>query len=224
MQPERSVLVRVCVVLFAVFGPGLVLFTAAGRLDVPEFWAYLAILALSTGTILTVISPDLLDERIRPGSGGVDRNLRWLNVVTLSITLAIAGADVGRYHWSDNIPTWLRWSGLGLMLAAFPMGVSAVLTNRFFSPVVRIQSERGHVVVDRGPYAWVRHPGYACWLVGMPGSGLLLGSWLAAALFIFPMALLLRRTAIEDRYLHEHLPGYRDYAARVRWRLVPWVY
>jgi len=224
MKFDRESAVRIGVGLFAILGPGFVLFTAAGRFDIPRFWAYLAVLGGSTITILAIISRDLLDERIQPKSGGVDRHLRWLNVVTLSVTLAVAGLDVGRFHWSDTIPEWLSWTGLGLMLAAFSIGVSAVLINRFFSPVVRIQSERGHVVVDRGPYAWVRHPGYACWLIGMPASALLLGSWSAGVLFVIPISLLIRRMLIEDRFLHENLPGYAAYAARVRWRLIPFIY
>jgi len=32
------------------------------------------------------------------------------------------------------------------------------------------------------------------------------------------------RTALEDRTLQQELPGYREYADRVRYRLIPGVY
>jgi protein-S-isoprenylcysteine O-methyltransferase Ste14 len=100
----------------------------------------------------------------------------------------------------------------------------AMHVNRFFSSVVRIQRERGHHVVTGGPYRWVRHPGYAGAIPAAMASGLALCSWLATAIGALGVPLLLWRTIVEDRTLRAELPGYRDYAQRVRWRLLPGIW
>jgi protein-S-isoprenylcysteine O-methyltransferase Ste14 len=99
-----------------------------------------------------------------------------------------------------------------------------MMTNRFFSAVVRIQRDRGHRVVDQGLYGVIRHPGYAGMIPAMACSGLALGSWLAFGIGLVYAAWVLRRVLFEDAYLREHLEGYGDYAARVRYRLIPGVW
>jgi protein-S-isoprenylcysteine O-methyltransferase Ste14 len=94
--------------------------------------------------------------------------------------------------------------------------------NRFLSSVVRIQTDRGQHVITAGPYAWARHPGYLASIVIMVASGPALGSWIAAAfLVVASLPFLLHRAVTEDRVLIAELPGYRRYARRVRWRLLP---
>ena len=98
------------------------------------------------------------------------------------------------------------------------------MENRFFFSTVRIQTDRGHVVCDSGPYRIVRHPGYAGNMLSLPGIVLALGSvWtlipVAVALIISVI-----RTVLEDQTLQKELPGYRDYAQRVRYRLFPGIY
>jgi protein-S-isoprenylcysteine O-methyltransferase Ste14 len=97
--------------------------------------------------------------------------------------------------------------------------------NRFFSSVVRIQSDRGQYVVTTGPYAVIRHPGYVGGILFVLASGIALGSWLATAMLaVSTLPFLLYRTVTEDRILQAELPGYCDYAGRVRWRLMPGVW
>jgi protein-S-isoprenylcysteine O-methyltransferase Ste14 len=100
----------------------------------------------------------------------------------------------------------------------------AMLSNRFFSAVVRIQRDRGHRVVDRGPYAHVRHPGYAGMMAVAPLSGLALGSWVSVGLALLYSALILRRVFFEDSFLRRNLEGYEAYTERVRYRLVPGIF
>ncbi|MFN0134620.1 MAG: methyltransferase family protein [Phycisphaerae bacterium] len=204
--------------------PAVILFGAAGRVDLPRFWAWLAVPVAAVTIMFFIIDRGLLEERLRPRPGGVDRGFRYLNLAAGLTHMVIAGLDVGRWHFSDTIPQWLGWIGFALLLLMMIPSLSAVRVNHFFSPVVRVQDERGHQVVTRGPYAFVRHPAYASWLIGMPGGGLLLGSWLALAVLLVPVVFTLRRTAIEDAYLQQNLPGYRDYAATVRYRLLPGVW
>jgi protein-S-isoprenylcysteine O-methyltransferase Ste14 len=137
----------------------------------------------------------------------------------------IAGLDRGRYHWSDSVPDWLQAVGLVATAAGFALALWAMVVNRFFSSVVRIQADRGQHVIDTGPYAIIRHPGYLAGTVIMIASGIALGSWLAEFLIVIcSLPFLMYRAITEDRVLQAELPGYRDYAARVRWRVLPGVW
>jgi protein-S-isoprenylcysteine O-methyltransferase Ste14 len=212
-------LLRVAIVMLAFFGAAL--FGSAGRFNLPFFWAYMAIVAVMMVLGPRWIDPELLKERMNPKPGGVDRKLRMLAMPWLAAHLVVSGLDVGRFHWSDTVPLWLQVVGAVGCLAFFSLSFRAMIVNRFFSPVVRIQSERGHHVIASGPYGWVRHPGYIGSLISMPCGGLMLGSWLGIVPFIPLSLLMLRRVVVEDRYLHDNLDGYADYARRVRYRLVP---
>jgi protein-S-isoprenylcysteine O-methyltransferase Ste14 len=199
------------------------LFGAAGRIDIIEFWVYVAILAAVSALSLIVLDPDLMQERMRPGGRRV--GLRFLPVViVMFLHWAVAGLDRGRLHLSDTVPPGLEAVALALFASAWIVFVWAMYVNRFFSPIPRIQSERGHAVITAGPYRFLRHPGYTAALLAAVTSGIALGSWIST--FIAPIALilLLRRTTVEDRMLQRDLPGYADYAARVRYRLVPGIW
>ena len=172
--------------------------------------------------------PGLLAERINvekmQEAKPWDKVLAPLMAISLSYPLAIVAGLDHRFEWSPLFPAWLALPGLLLVAAGYAFASWALAENRFFSSVVRIQTERGHTVCDTGPYRIVRHPGYAGNLLALPGMVLALGSvWLlipaAAALVIAVI-----RTELEDRTLREELPGYPDYAQRVRYRLIPWVY
>ena len=114
---------------------------------------------------------------------------------------------------------WLHLITLGYSFACW-----AMVENRFFSGVVRIQTDRGHVVCDSGPYHIVRHPGYIGNILALAGIVLALSSiWtIVPAMIAFVIAVV--RTALEDRTLQEELPGYKEYAQRVRYRLIPGLY
>ena len=200
------------------------LFLAAGRFDLPFFWAYFGIMAATALGASVVIDRDLMKERWRPGSGGTDRHLRAFARPFFIAHFAIAGLDVGRFHFSDTVPVGVRVAGLAGFAVFMAIALWAVSANRFFSPVVRIQKERGHVVVTGGPYRFVRHPGYLGALFAYPLGALGLGSWIATAVLIGPVLLILRRVIVEDPYLQKNLEGYEEYARRVRWRLVPGVW
>jgi protein-S-isoprenylcysteine O-methyltransferase Ste14 len=96
--------------------------------------------------------------------------------------------------------------------------------NPFYSSAVRVQADRGHRVVEAGPYRFVRHPGYTGTMAGMLFGALALGSWAGVVPVLGVVALFVRRTAVEDRLLRHDLPGYADYARRVRFRLVAGAY
>jgi protein-S-isoprenylcysteine O-methyltransferase Ste14 len=197
------------------------LFVPAGRLDLPMFWAFAGALAVLSLIHTLTVDPGLARERMRPGPGGTDRSFPRLASILFITELLIAGLDAGRFHWSDTVPLTVQAVALVISTACFAVLFWASTVNRFFSPVVRIQSERGHHVVADGPYRYARHPGYAATILGVPGTALALGSaWALVPAAVFVLAVL-RRMLIEDRYLKENLPGYREYAGKVRSRIVP---
>lgn len=199
-------------------------FISAGRWDLPYVWAYLAVLIGGMALILLSADRGLLRERAKPGAGGTDRHLRFWVMPFYMGHLIVAGLDVGRYHWSDQVPPAVQAIALVALALSLALSGWAMRVNRFFSPVVRIQGERGHHVVTTGPYGRVRHPGYVGSLVMTLVSGPALGSWWSAVVLLPLVPLILRRVIIEDRYLHEHLAGYPAYASRVRNRLIPGVW
>jgi protein-S-isoprenylcysteine O-methyltransferase Ste14 len=156
---------------------------------------------------------------MRPGGKPPPWSLR-LGLLLCLLYWVLAGLDRGRFHWSDALPLLLRLAALAVFAAGSAVGLCAMHVNRFFSSAVRLQAERGQRVVDEGPYRWVRHPGYAAAIPTMVASGLVLCSWLATALGAAGALWLVWRTAVEDRMLRTGLPGYQDYARRVRSRLL----
>jgi protein-S-isoprenylcysteine O-methyltransferase Ste14 len=200
------------------------LFAAAGTLALPGFWIYLAIFAAIMIASFAFLDPDLLKERMRPGGQKPPLALRLFGLV-LFAHFIIAGLDRGRFHWSDTVPVWLEALGLIATAASYTLVLSAMLTNRFFSSVARIQSDRGQHVIVTGPYAYIRHPGYLAGFIIIVTSGLALGSWLSILVLAIPsVPALAVRAAREDRMLQAELRGYRDYASRVRWRVLPGIW
>jgi len=139
------------------------------------------------------------------------------------LAVLIAGLDK-RLGWSTTMPDWVHWLGLALLAFGYSVGTWAMAVNAFFSSHVRIQKDRGQTVVATGPYAIVRHPAYITGAIAMLGIPLLLDS-----LWAFPPIILLCigiviRTALEDKTLLAELPGYKEYAEEVRFRLIPGVW
>jgi protein-S-isoprenylcysteine O-methyltransferase Ste14 len=200
------------------------LFAAAGTVAIAGFWVYLAILAVVMIVSFAALDPDLLSERMRPGGKKAPLSLKIFSL-GLFVHWIVAGLDRGRLHWSDDVPGWLQGVCLFTVAAGYTLALWAMRVNRFFSSVIRIQTDRGQHVVTTGPYAFVRHPGYMAGILIIAASGPALGSWLAAALVVtFSLPFLLYRVITEDQILQEELAGYSDYAARVRWRLLPGIW
>jgi protein-S-isoprenylcysteine O-methyltransferase Ste14 len=206
----------------------LLLFWPAGRLDWIAGWLYLAILTINGGINYAYVrrrNPELIEHRMRLGKGTKTWDKIWLAVFSpvFAAVYVVAGLDAGRFGWSE-MPTWLWPVGLALFLPGTLLFSWSMGVNPFFEKTVRIQTERGHRVIDTGPYRFVRHPGYSGFLGWILSAPLLLGSWWAFLPSVLSIAALVVRTALEDRTLREELPGYTDYAARIRYRLIPKVW
>jgi protein-S-isoprenylcysteine O-methyltransferase Ste14 len=208
-----------------------VIFIAAGTLRWWNAWAYLAaavVGAASSRIAIALRHPDLLVER---GTSMDSKDTKpWDRAIVLlaalllpTVGLIVAGLD-HRFAWTLPFPTGVHIAGLALLAVGFAVGAWAMAANRFFSAMIRIQKERGHVVVTGGPYRFVRHPAYAGSLPATLGIPLLLNSWWAFVPAAVIIALTIVRTAWEDRTLRRGLPGYAKYARTTRFRLIPGVW
>jgi protein-S-isoprenylcysteine O-methyltransferase Ste14 len=200
----------------------LILFGCAGRWDWAWGWVFIAV---SVGTIVVnafLLPRELMAERAQTGENVKpwDRTITRLASVTGLATMVVAGLDA-RFTWTPPLPLWIHLAGLVLMILGAAGFTWAMRANRFFSSQVRIQTDRGHTVASGGPYRFVRHPGYVAYITTTLGSPLVLGSLWALVPAGLTTILFIARTALEDRTLQAELPGYPDYAARVRYRLVP---
>jgi protein-S-isoprenylcysteine O-methyltransferase Ste14 len=199
------------------------LFLGSGNPRWTAAWVYLgAYVGLIAVTALVVRDPELFAERaqVKKNTKAWDKVLSTLFAVFALGLLVVAAFDA-RFGWSAPASQTLAVAGFVAFVLGFGLSTWAMASNRFFSGGVRIQADRGHTVATGGPYRFVRHPGYAGFIVGSFGTALLLGSRWALVPAALSGALVLVRTALEDRMLRDELPGYRDYALRVRHRLLP---
>jgi protein-S-isoprenylcysteine O-methyltransferase Ste14 len=135
----------------------------------------------------------------------------------------VAGLDA-LLDWSPTFSLSVKILSLAVILAGYALASYALIENRFFSGMVRIQTDRGHHVVSSGPYRWVRHPGYAGSLLAYLATPLFLDSRWAFLPAVFITIILVIRTDLEDRTLQDELEGYRDYTRGVCYRLLPGVW
>lgn len=203
------------------------LFWPAGTLDWPRGWLVCgAFLALTVIAMIWVLrtNPELIvvRQKFQKGTKAWDAIVASLSVVLFFLILPAAGFD-HRFGWSAA-PDWLVYVGLALLALGY-FGVTwAQATNRHFEATVRIQTDRDHKVIDTGPYALIRHPGYAFAIPMAAGMALTTGSLVALIPVALAMLLLAGRTLGEEGVLRKGLPGYTEYAQRVRWRWLPLVW
>jgi protein-S-isoprenylcysteine O-methyltransferase Ste14 len=209
---------------------GALLFGAAGTLQWPAAWVFLAEVAGSSLALTIALArddPALLAERMKPPvqreQAPFDRIVMPLLLVLFPLWLILMGLDAGRFHWSA-VPVWLQALGGVTFLGAMWIIHLAVRANTFAAPVVKIATERGQHVISSGPYAIVRHPMYAGVLVYFVSAAVLLGSWYGCVGSLVLAAVLVVRTVLEERELTQKLEGYAAYAAHVRYRFVPFLW
>jgi len=216
--------------LFLFMSP-VALFVAAGRLNWVMGWVCTGV-SLGSAVVSRVIAarrnPELLAERGRALEAadvqGWDRLLLVLvGLVGPLATSIVAGLDQ-RFGWPPQVPLALQLVALTLMILGSLLATWAMVENKFFSAVVRIQKDRGQTVVTTGPYRFVRHPGYAGGLIAYLAMPFMLDAlWMLIPALVIVTGIIVR-TSLEDKTLQEGLDGYEDYAQRVRYRLLPGVW
>ena len=209
----------------------IVLLVCGGDFGWWQAWVYaLLIVATSIGGRIWAERrhPGLLAERQNiekiQSAKAWDKVLAPLMALSLVFPLVIVAGLDHRFGWSPEFPIWLNIAGFLLITFGYAFASWAIIENRFFSSVTRIQMDRGHIVCDSGPYRIVRHPGYAGNILALPGIVLALGSVWTIIPAIIALIIAVIRTTLEDKTLQEELQGYRDYVIRVRYRLIPGVF
>ncbi len=209
----------------------LLLFACGGDFGWWQAWFY-SILLLIAGIGARIWAeqrhPGLIAERQNAEAFKTakawDKVLAPLMAISVGFPMVIVAGLDHRYNWSPEFPLSLIVIGFIVISFGYAFASWALAENRYFFAVVRIQADRGHEVCDSGPYRFVRHPGYAGNVLAVFGIVLALGSIWALIPAAAASIIAVIRTALEDQTLKEELPGYRDYARRVRYRLIPAIY
>jgi len=205
---------------------GVIMFLPAGDIAWAKGWVMIVVfVALTIPSMVYIwrVNPEIFAarRRIQPGTKGWDRVLLMVLLPTMLAIYPVAALDDGRFHWS-RVPLWLVVVGYVLLTISWCLFMWVESVNKFAEPGVRVHAEQK--VIDTGPYAIVRHPMY----MGVPsfsvGTALALGSYWALVPAALLLPILVGRTAMEDRTLLEELAGYKQYASRVRYRLLPGVW
>ena len=214
---------------FFVVAMGALLFASAGTLHWPGGWAFLAtsaVLGPACGLWLAKTDPALLAERMRltarDEQPAADKKFMLVFAAAALIWFVAMGLD-RRLHASD-VPLALQVLGFAMYLLSTGFIMWVFHVNSFAAPVIKVQAVCHHHVISSGPYAWVRHPMHGGVILFFLGAPLLVGSWWGLALAPLFAVLFAVRAGIEERALVAGLPGYADYAGRVRYRLMPGVW
>ena len=205
-----------------------VIFISAGHLLYWPGIAYtsLGLLILILNYTVWNIDAGLQQERSKPGADAKkwDKSILGLSFLATLGMFITAGLDSGRFHWSPAFPVAAHIGGFLLTAAGQAIFLLAQHQNKFFSSMVRIQTDRGHTVCDTGLYRFVRHPAYMGSFIQTLGFPLLFGSlWSIIPVFV-SICLLVVRTSLEDQTLQNELNGYLDYSRKTRFRLIPFVW
>lgn len=214
--------------VLSIAAAGVAMFWSAGRMDWWPAWAVLAVWLFwfaANDVLLLRFNPGLMAERLAPpgGAKGWDRVLVSVLRLAQLARYILAGLDQ-RYGWTGGFPLAAQMAALGVCVLGTALFAWAMASNRFFSQVVRIQSERGHTLATGGPYRYVRHPAYIAMILFDLALSSLLASWWAVMAGGVCALLLILRTVLEDRTLQSELGGYAGYARQVRYRLLPGVW
>jgi len=226
ITPRQLISFIVITLVYAVF-PLLIV----GRWDWWPGWAYFAAMILST-VISRVIAfrknPGILAERARSldnkDAKEWDKKLVPFAAMLGPLSIILVSGLDARFGWTTGLPAWVPLAGFILLILALLLGNWAFLENQFFSGTVRIQTDRGHYVIDTGPYRYVRHPGYVSAIWTFMAIPVMFGSLWGLIPGLFTFALFILRTALEAKTLQEELPGYKEYTQRTKYRLFPGIW
>ncbi|MBW6473243.1 MAG: isoprenylcysteine carboxylmethyltransferase family protein [Anaerolineaceae bacterium] len=230
-SPKKVVSFRVIIqALFFVLVMPFLPLMISGQWNWWEGWAY-GILGFVSFVISRLLAakhePDLIAERAKfmqhEDAQAWDKKIIPLLGLVGIVTAVISGLD-RLFNWTPIFDLWVSVLGLILLVVGYTISSYALIVNRFFSGMVRLQTDRGQHVISEGPYRWVRHPGYAGGLLAYLATPLLLNSiWLLIPILL-TVGLYVMRTSLEDRFLQKNLEGYREYAKKVQYRLVPGIW
>ncbi len=225
---EPKIIIRLAVFWLIVMG---ILFLSAGTLNWLWGWIYSGLIiggTMISRWLMLRANPGLAAERVK--SLRAEDAKSWdkflspvLAIYGPVLTMVVAGLDY-RFGLTEPLSLTARLIALGIIVLAYAFSTWAMIVNQFFSGTVRIQEDRGHHVIDSGPYRIIRHPGYTGGLLSSLATPFLLGTLWALIPVGLTGIVYIIRTALEDRTLQEELPGYREYAQKTRYRLLPGIW
>jgi protein-S-isoprenylcysteine O-methyltransferase Ste14 len=225
-KKNHSVAVGLLKVAFFTVLIAVIFFVCAGRLDQTMAWIFFILGAINTGGVSAIIGPGLIKER-----EGLGKDAKKWDIIPAIIVgrigpiliIILSGFDI-RFGWTGQISLTMRIIALAVVFLGFLLTDWAIISNNFFSGVVRIQKDRGHSVVSAGPYKYVRHPGYSGSILWSLATPPLLGSLWALTGAAFYILVIIIRTVLEDKTLQKELEGYKNYSGRVKYRLMPGIW
>jgi protein-S-isoprenylcysteine O-methyltransferase Ste14 len=222
---KKKVLKRITQVVLQVVLFAFLLFVSSGQIVWHWAWIYLCTYVLIIIINALILPADLIEERgkAKENVKKWDRVIMTLNIFPALGMLAVAGLDY-RFSWSPAISEWIHVSALILMILGHAFFSWSMISNHFFSTAVRLQYDRSHQVATSGPYKYVRHPGYVGFIVLNLATPLILGSLWALIPGVIMTILFIIRTALEDSTLRNELEGYKEYAQKVPYRLIPGIW
>ena len=209
-----------------VFLVSISIFILAGRINYWQGW-FFVVGYISFFLFQSVVTEkELVQERVKPGPGRKSWDkFFFLLYLPASISIfAVAALDAGRFNWTAKLPTLIYIISYTVLVLSLSLSAWAMSINKFFSSVVRIQTDRGHYVIRSGPYRFIRHPGYLAGIFALISTALALGSLWALIPASLAVVLIIVRTSLEDKTLKEELPGYSEYAQDVKFRLLPYIW
>jgi len=222
---RHNILRRLAQIIFVLILMALLMFIPAGSISWPYAWLYLALYLLAVLTGAFFLPLEVIAER---GSKKVNVE-NWDKVVSRLLTASVlsifivGGLDF-RWNWSPELTMGVHLLAIFIYCAGVALEIWAMIENTFFSTAVRIQFDRGHTVCTRGPYRYVRHPGYLGMIIFYLATAIFLGTLWALIPGAITAVLFIVRTWLEDRTLFKKLPGYAEYAAGTRYRLIPGIW
>jgi protein-S-isoprenylcysteine O-methyltransferase Ste14 len=213
------------------FGIPALMFLFAGTLRWWQAWVYIGIsyvASIISRVLMSRVHPDLAEERAnyskKTDVKKWDKYLMpFVAIICPAAYFSVAGLD-HRFGWSSLVSPGFYVFACVFTIAFYVFSTWAFVTNRFFSAVARIQTDRGQTVIDTGPYRFIRHPGYLAGIIVALLFPLMLGSWWAIIPVFIMCILVVLRTALEDNMLINELPGYADYARKTKYRLIPGIW
>ncbi len=203
---------------------GALLFVPAGTLHYWQAWLFLGLLFVPmffAGIVMMVKSPGLLQKRLNAKEEEKEQKavVAFSGVMFLAAFI-VAGLNC-RFGWL-RFPLWAVWVGAGVFLLAYLMYAEVLRENAYLSRTIEVQEEQK--VIDTGLYSVVRHPMYAATLLLFLSMGIILDSPLSFLITLFYLPIIAARMKNEEKVLEEGLPGYRDYKAKVKYRVIPFVW
>jgi protein-S-isoprenylcysteine O-methyltransferase Ste14 len=225
LDTKKNILKRLIQVMMSVILIAIILLVSAGKIDWIYAWVY-----ITSSLLVIIINAFIFPTELISERGRKKENIeKWDRLISGLITFPwlalyiVSGLDI-RFGLSLELASWIHITGLVIFALGNAFVSWAMISNIYFSTVVRIQYDRGHTVSIGGPYRFMRHPGYVGMIIYLLASPIILGSIWALIPASLAVILFIIRTAFEDNTLKNKLEGYKEYAERVKYRLIPGIW